>query len=286
MMATNEELLVLDGDAAMALWLQDKVQARVIDGPTADRLWREHREKVQTGASNYANADDAMTLVRQMRDMRTSLGRVAFKRYGGKMHVIIKGNPRLRTILSGTKYGVRNAKVIGLGIGKHGAMASAKGGTIVTCVLLTAYNVADYLMRDEATLGQLLGQVGADIAKTVIAGAIGFGVAAAVGSVVAISSVAWGPFVLAAVAGYFAGRELDKLDTKYKFTERLQAFFERAVQRWQAMVEGQRRGLLDGVGDLLDAVRYHAIDLAAEALRNGIRRNLPSMPTVLPFRLQ
>ncbi len=181
---------------------------------------------------------------------------------------------------------MRNAKVLGLGIGKHGAMASAKGGTIVTCVLLTAFNVADYFMRDEATLGQLLGQVGADLAKTVIAGAIGFGVAAAVGSVVAISSVAWGPFVLAAVAGYFAGREIDKLDTKYKFTERLQAFFERAIQRWQAMMEHQRRGVLDAAGDLLGAARDRAIDLAADAIRNGIRRNLPSLPALPPLRFQ
>ncbi len=285
-MSDRQELLVLDRDAVMSLWLTDKVQARAIDRATADRLWREHREKVQTAASNYANADDAMTLVRQMRDMRTPIGRVAFKRYGGKMHVIIKGNPRLRTILSGTKYGVRNAKVVGLGIGKHGAMASAKGGTIVTCVLLTAYNIADYLLRDEVTLGQLLGQVGADIAKTIAAGAIGFGVAAAVGSVVAISSVAWGPFVLAAIAGYFAGREIDKLDSKYKFTERLQAFFERAVQRWQLMLEQQRRGLLDAAGDLLDLARRRVIDLAVDAVRDGIRRNLPTMPSLLPLRLQ
>lgn len=122
----KQELLVLDRDAVMALWLQDKLQAHVIDSAEADRLWRAHRDKVQGVASNTSNAADVMTLIRQMRDMRTPLGRVVYKRYGGQLHVIIKGNPRLRTILSGTKYGVRNAKVVGLGIGKHGAMESAK----------------------------------------------------------------------------------------------------------------------------------------------------------------
>ncbi len=108
----------------------------------------------------------------------------------------------------------------------------------------------------------------------------------AVGSVVAISSVACGPFVLTAVAGYFAGSEIDKLDPKYKFTERFEAFFERAIQRWQAMMEHQRRGVFDAAGDLLDAARDRAIDLAADAIRNGIRSNLPSLPTLLPLRFQ
>jgi hypothetical protein len=284
MMSQKQEVLVLDKDAAMSLWLQDKLNAKSIDTAEADRLWRAHRERAEKAASNVSNADDAMTLIRQMRDMRTPIGRVVYKRYGGKMHVIIKGNPRLRTILSGTKYGVRNAKVIGLGIGKHGAMASAKSGTMVTCVLLTAYNIADYFMRDEATLGHLLGKIGSDIAKTVIAGAIGFGVAATLGSFAVISSIAWGPFVLACVAGYFAGRELDKLDTKYKFTERSQAYFDRAIANFQAMVEQQRRGVRRAAGDLLDAVRDGVIDLATDAIRERLRRSLPSVPNLLPFR--
>lgn len=283
-MPAKEELIVLDQDAVMKLWLYDKVNARAITEARADELWLQHRDGSRKVVENVSNAGDAHTLIKQVRDMRTPLGRVVFKSYGGKMHVIIKGNPRVRTNLTGTKYGVRNAKVIGLGIGKHGAMNSAKGGTIVTCILVTAWNIADYFMRDEATLGQLLGKVGADIAKTVIAGAIGFGVAAAVGSVVAISSIAWGPFVLAAAAGYFAGKELDRLDSKYKFTERLQAYFERAIDRWEAAVAQGRRSAREAAGDLVQAVRYRVIDLAADAILDTIRRSLPTMPQLLPFR--
>jgi hypothetical protein len=50
---------------------------------------------------------------------------------------------------------------------------SVKGGTIVSVVLLTAWNIIDYGIRDDATLGQMLGGIAGDVSKALIAGGVG-----------------------------------------------------------------------------------------------------------------
>ncbi|WP_334656786.1 hypothetical protein [Sphingomonas panaciterrae] len=92
-------------------------------------------------------------------------GRCYFRSYNGKLHVVFKGYPGLRRVLTGTKYGALHPKVVGLGIGKAGVAKSVKGGTIVSVILLTVWNIVDYVIRDEATLGQMLGGIAGDVSK-------------------------------------------------------------------------------------------------------------------------
>lgn len=91
------------------------------------------------------------------------------KTYGGKAHIILKGQPGLRSILTGTKYGIKNPKVVSMGLGKTGAIAAAKQGGILTVVLLSAYRVVDYFLTDQATLSRLVGTLATDIVKVGIA---------------------------------------------------------------------------------------------------------------------
>ncbi len=60
---------------------------------------------------------------------------------------------------------MQNAKVIQMGLGKYGAVQAAKGGGVLTIVLVTAFRVIDYFLTDSATLNQLIGTLATDVIR-------------------------------------------------------------------------------------------------------------------------
>ena len=137
--------------------------------PSVQNSWQKIKGKVGVGASYYASADDAVTMAKLIGDLGGVGARAYIKSYGGKPHIILKGHAGLRTVLTGTKYGIKNPKVISMGLGKAGAVAAAKQGGILTVVLLSSYRVADYFLTDQSTLSQLVGTLATDIVKVGIA---------------------------------------------------------------------------------------------------------------------
>lgn len=149
--------------------------------PSVKAAWQKIKGKVGIGASYYASADDAVTMAKLVGDLGGIGARAYVKNYGGKPHIILKGHAGLRAILIGTKYGIKNPKVISMGLGKAGAVAAAKQGGILTVVLLSAYRVVDYFLTDQATLSQLVGTLATDIVKVGIATAASIGAAVVMG---------------------------------------------------------------------------------------------------------
>lgn len=201
-------------------------------------------------------------------------GRCCFKRYGGKLHVLFNGRPGLRQVLTGTRDGVQHAEVVSLGIGRAGVMKSVKGGSIVSVILLTAWNIVDFVMRDGATLGQLVGGITADITKAVIAGGVGYaGASVAVGLGM---TVACGPLVLAVVVGVGVGWALDVIDKKYKLTEKMRNMldmgFAELQRRKDALAAQGRRAVLGTIGDLVDLARDAAIGGVGREVQRRIGR--------------
>ena len=174
-----------------------------------------------------------------------SFGAKAYvKNYGGKPHIILKGYPGLRKILTGTKYGIKNPKVVTMGLGKAGAIHAAKSGGILTVILLTVYRVADYFLTDEATLSQLLGTLATDVVKVGIA--TGASIAAASGLVALGFTVAVGPIIAVIVVGLLASAALGALDKKFGITDRV----------------------IQGIDEMGDNVNYYI-----EKTKQGIQEN-------------
>jgi hypothetical protein len=272
----NQQIFVLDRDNVMRLWLTDQVAARKLTQAEADVLWRRYSSETRFVANYFAVADDMALITKLIRDLRTPLGRVYFKQYGGKTHIVLKSSPGLRQILTGTRYGVQNPKVIGMGLGRAGVIKSAKGGTIITVFLLTAWNIADYVMRDEATLGQLLGAVAMDITKAAVGGAVGAAAGALVVGTV-VGTFALGPLVVAVAVGIGVGLALDWLDNRFQLTVKLQRLLDDALTRFQAEVERQRQGLLDRGAQAVGALVDGLIDLAVTTAANEVRRRIAPM---------
>lgn len=169
-----------------------------------------------------------------------------------------------------------------LGIGKAGVAKSVKGGTIVSVVLLTVWNIVDYVIRDEATLGQMLGGIAGDVSKALIAGGVGY--AAGSAAVALGMTVAAGPLVIAVVVGLGVGWALDALDEKYRFTERLQKQLDEGIaeleRKKQALVKRGQNTAFQFAGNVIDLIRDAAIAEGKRQIREMFWKLLPRYPTL------
>lgn len=269
----DQQVYVLDRDAMMRLWLSTKVAANNLTQVQADQLWRRYQTESRFVMNYFTTATDAALLAKLGNDLGTPVGRVYFKSYGGKEHIVFKGHAGLRRILTGTRYGVQNAKIINMGLGRAGVKASARGGGIVSIFLLTGWNIADYVMRDEATLGGLLGAIGGDVVKVAIGSAIGATAGAlAVGT--AIGTFALGPLAVAVVVGVGVGLALDWIDNRFQLTAKLQKMVDAGIAKLQQQVEQGKENVIEAGVSMAASLASRVIDLAVDYAADAARRQL------------
>lgn len=275
------QIVVADRDMLVRMWLAEAVATGKMTQAAADKHWKDYSDNWHMIANYFSASDDAMLIRKLVRETGIR-GRCYFKSYNGKLHVVFKGYPGLRRVLTGTKYGALHPKVVGLGIGKAGVAKSVKGGTIVSVVLLTVWNIVDYVIRDEATLGQMLGGIAGDVSKALIAGGVGY--AAGSAAVALGMTVAAGPLVIAVVVGLGVGWALDALDQKYRFTERLQKQLDEGIaeleRKKQALVARGRSTAFQAAGNLIDLIRDAAIAEGKRQIRDMVWKLLPRYPTL------
>lgn len=212
--ANQHELYVI------SLEEMDAIVSASATGPKSHlkALWSEVKSELEFSAGYYASGKDVVTLSKLIGDLGGVGVKAYVKSYGGKPHIILKGNPALRRVLTGTKYGVNNAKIIAMGLGKNGAIQSARAGGVLTIVLMTGYRITEYFLTDQSTLAHLIGYLATDVVKVGIATAASIA-AAGVGS--AIFTVAIGPLAAAIFVGVFVSYTLGKIDTHYGLSEQV-----------------------------------------------------------------
>lgn len=186
------------------------------------------------------------------------------KTYGGKPHIILKGHPGLRRVLTGTKYGIKNPKIITMGLGKSGAIHAAKSGGIISVVLLSAYRVADYFLTDQATLNQLIGSLATDVVKVGIT--TGASIVAASAFVGMGFTVAIGPIVAVILVGIGVSIALSALDERYGITDRVIAGLGDISTAIEDRIERVEQSLHSKAGQLADSMLDYAVDSARAIL--------------------
>lgn len=189
-----------------------------------------------------------------------SFGAKAYiKSYGGKPHIILKGHPGLRRILTGTKYGIKNPKVVSMGLGRAGAVAAAKQGGILTVFLLSAYRVVDFVLTDEATLSRLIGTLATDIVKVGLATGAFIAVATFVAG---LTTIAVGPIIAVVFVGVVSTYALDSLDQRYHLTERVISALDEMGDDASSFIERKQRELANAAVEMADSIIDHAIESA------------------------
>lgn len=265
------------------------------------KTWQYHKNKIENTANYYSGAKDIVVFNKLLSDLGYAGARAYIKTYGGKKHIILKGHPGLRKILNGTKYGVKNTKVVKMGLGKYGGVQAAKSGGIITIFLLTGYRVVDYFMTDEATLSQLFGTLATDVMKIGVATGVSIAAAtatAAAGSAMVASSsaaaafmggvvVAIGPLAAVIVVGIGVSYALNELDKHYNITEKVIAALDEIYEKGVYGIVSEKRDKLvrqgkSSLNDAADSVIDYAVEKAEKivirAMRNILRNfTLPNL---------
>lgn len=231
--------------------------------------WKKLKSKAEVGASYYASADDLRTLSKLVVDLGGFSNKAYIKTYGGKPHIILKGNPGLRRVLTGTKYGIKNPKVVTMGLGKAGALHAAKSGGILSVVLLSAHRIADYFLTDEATLSQLIGSLATDFVKVGIA--TGASIAAASAVVGLGFTIAIGPIAAVVLVGTGTSMALSALDEHHGITDRVISCLDDIGEEIDDTIEDVQQKLHRKAGGLANSVLDYAVDSAKAVLINTAR---------------
>lgn len=270
--SNRHEVFVLSIEAFNEIIKESKSHIK----PSNINAWQKHKEKLQTTASLLPHARGASSVSKLLGDLGAVGVRVYYKNYGGNTHIILKGNPRLRKVLTGTKYGVNNSKVVTMGLGKGGALNAAKTGGIFSIVLMSSYRVADYFLNDKVTLNQLIGTLATDVTKI----ALSTGLAIAIATTEAVAVFAAGPLIAVVAIGFIASVGLDYLDKKYKITDRLIAALDQAESNLERNIEQGKDNVLNYAGEVLDQAIDYTIEYGKRKVINWIseatRRSVPS----------
>ena len=204
--------------------------------------------------------------------------------------VTFKGWPAGRRIITGTRCRLDNPKIVEMQIGRPGLRAAAKESARFGVWLVVAIDVADYLLRDNSSLGQLLGSLTVDLPSVVPASAIGaaagsFFLTNSIGSLATVGSFACGPFVVALVVGVLAGIALYALDQHFGLTGTLGQAYDKGLaklgQVWHELgTEADARFQQLARSQMVHDLRQDAQVLAERLAR---RRNLIRGELVQPW---
>ncbi|MFL7867064.1 hypothetical protein [Vibrio cincinnatiensis] len=248
--------------------------------PHIKNSWQQLKGKAEIGVGYYASADDLRTLSKLIGDLGGVTTKAYVKSYGGKPHIILKGNPRLRYFLTGTKYGIKNPKVITMGLGKAGAIHAAKSGGILSIVLLSSYRIVDYFLTDNATLTQLVGSLATDVVKIGIT--TGASIAAASGFVALGFTVAIGPIAAVVFVGVLTSVALSFLDEHYGITQSIIAGLDEISQNVSRRAEKTKGAFYKKIGILADSVFDYAVDSAKGILINTAKHTMDKFFSAKP----
>ena len=234
--------------------------------------WEALKKGVEVGANYTATGKDLGTLTKLFADLGFSGTKAYIKYYKGRPYVIFKGSPALRRIFTGTRYGLQNAKVVQMGIGRSGAISAARSGGVLTIVLVSAFRIADYILTDQMTLNQLVGTLATDIVKIGIA--TGASIIAAAGAA-AVFTVAIGPTIAAIGVGLLVSYGLAKLDNHYEITTKVIAALDELERRKNVKLKQLQQDAAGLAGGLVDGVIDYAVDEAKRILINTAKHYLP-----------
>lgn len=232
--------------------------------------WKHLKSKFETGANFTAHGKDAVTLAKLIGDLGAAGARVYVKTYGGKPHIILKGRPGLRKILTGTRYGIKNPKVISMGLGKAGAISAVRSGGILTVVLLSAYRVADYFLTDGATLSQLVGTLATDVVKVGIA--VGASITAV--AMVGATTLAIGPLLVALGVGVLATLALEAIDSEFGLTDKVIAGLDELSDSLSNRVDRAKQRAIQAGNEMVGSVIDYMIDSGRRLVIDSARRQI------------
>ena len=126
-----------------------------------------------------SNAEEFVKRLKQAVELdRSGASRVYLKKYGSRTHIIFKGNPRVRKILTSARYGIANPKVhlfAGKGI-KEATRIRGPGGNGLALVVMSTIEIVEYIASDQKDFAELLSKLLTGGVKVVVASIFAAGI--------------------------------------------------------------------------------------------------------------
>ncbi|WP_222104122.1 PAAR domain-containing protein [Vibrio algivorus] len=114
----------------------------------------------------------------------------------------------------------------------QGNISFLRGNILVEVVFSGAVNAVDYMLHDEKTLGEVVGQFTADISKGVVAGVAAQGATLILRAGLTLA-FATPPTALLlgffAISAFYIGKKVSELDNQYKYTDPMKREVERLI---------------------------------------------------------
>ncbi|HEN8800494.1 hypothetical protein HP546_07120 [Pseudomonas sp. CM25] len=184
------------------------------------------------GVPGAMAAWDAKNIIGFIRDMNGLGTKVRYIVRNGKQYVVLSGYPGLRKTLDAPRYGIQNAKLISMGIGKYGVRGSSIKGFKLSCYVAVAIEVAEWVFADEHIMSDLFGGVGVELIKAGIATAVGYAAAVLAGT---FFTAAAAPVIAGALFVFAVGLGLNALDNHFGIKNSVKAGLRYATDHLESL---------------------------------------------------
>ncbi len=273
--SNDTTVVLLTPKETLSLWLIDQQKKGTITADEAKLQWEEWTTLGEFTTANIGVGQGVYSISKLVKDLGNTSTRVYIKTYGGQPHIILKGYPGLRSVLNAPKYGLQNPKILQMGIGKYGAVKSAKFGGILTVIGLAAFRIVHFFLDDKATVTQLIGFIGSDIVKVGVSVAASIGAASLAAGTLLVGSFALGPLVVAVAVGAAVGFALDWLDSKLHITNRVIKALDQVGKFTKLQFQAIKHATLDLGRKAKEQATEKAgqvIDKVSEAAADSVKR--------------
>ncbi|EIE1275363.1 hypothetical protein RGL42_004998 [Vibrio parahaemolyticus] len=158
----------------------------------------------------------------------------------GVMNIVVE-NYKPRYLDLGIRWQEATPKMLKIGHALNtvkGNVSFLTSNIYVELVFSGAVNAVDYMLHDEKTLGEVVGQFTADISKGVVAGVLAQGATLVIRSgfvffaLTPPTAILLGAF---AISAFLIGNKISELDNQFKFTEPMKKEIERLVDENQSL---------------------------------------------------
>ncbi|MBD8546104.1 hypothetical protein [Sphingomonas sp. CFBP 8760] len=230
---------VVDLQHVVRIWTDQQIKTGKVTATKANEFWQKHGsnylEKIKSYFPIGKDIKEGAATLRLIASELGIMGRYYIKEYRGRPHIIFKGHAGARQFLTGTRYGIQHHKIISLKMTTAGMKAAAKGALVFGILFCTVIDVVNYMTNDRATLGQLFGSIGVDIAKCLIATGAAFATGVGMATLMGTAVVAIGPVVIALFVGVGLSVLLDILDNHFGVTKKLSELCDTGLAKLKNM---------------------------------------------------
>lgn len=265
----NVDIYTLDAPGFLELWISVQRSQGKSNEQIAEKLKEFGLEVTKTtlaSARDYANdAKNSVLLVALAKDLSKTgnmLSHYYITTQGGKSYIVFKGNQKLRTIITGTRYLAANTKMMTFGIGGKALKAGAKSGFVISALFSTSLHSIRWLFEEDYRWSHWISNLSADIAKIAIASIAGYLTAKGMAGVFFLTA-STAPAVLPIAAGLIVCVGVSALLRRYNFQEEIDKVVV-VLEQYEHKVRNIDETLQNGV--------YYVIDETGKAIKHSIKR--------------